>query len=212
MEKIFIARHAEREDIVNPEWVKSATRPYDTPLSKNGLKQAREMGQHLKDKGITEIYASPFLRTVQTAHAAAEEMGGIPVKLEWGMAEWHNPDWQKSSPKTLSENELKARFPLVDLSHKSVKRPKYPEKASDIIERASATARELTARNKGKNVLLVGHGPTVISASRALAGDKLAVLPNLAGVVEMEKQPNGGFKIANGGKPWKPVKNPHKCE
>lgn len=40
----------------------------------------------LQGEGIGHIYASPFLRTVQTAHEVAKVLD-VPVKLEYGLSE-----------------------------------------------------------------------------------------------------------------------------
>ncbi len=39
----------------------------DVPLSENGKKQAEEVGNKLKGRGISLIYSSPLLRSLQTA-------------------------------------------------------------------------------------------------------------------------------------------------
>jgi hypothetical protein len=37
---VWIARHGNRLDFVNPEWFNTAERPYDPPLSEDGIEQA----------------------------------------------------------------------------------------------------------------------------------------------------------------------------
>lgn len=197
--KVFIARHGEREDYATPGF--KPQRKYDNPLSANGIEQAKEMGASLKNKGVTEIYASPFLRTIQTANAVAEELD-LPIKVEYGMAEWHNPHWFAEKPKPMSSEELQKLFPRIDTSYNSEQRPKYPENSDDVLDRASKTVNNAISRSSG-NVLLVGHGPTVIGGTKSLAKDSPITLPQFAGVAEIENQ-NGEWK-SNG--LWHPTTN-----
>ncbi|HEY9706683.1 MAG TPA: histidine phosphatase family protein, partial [Oculatellaceae cyanobacterium] len=94
---VWIARHGNRLDFVNPEWFNTAERPYDPPLSEDGLIQAKQLGQRLVGEGIIHIFASPFLRTVQTANQVADALD-LPIKLEFGLCEWLNPAWMKTDP------------------------------------------------------------------------------------------------------------------
>ena len=104
---IWIARHGNRLDFVNPEWFNTAERPYDPPLSPDGIVQAQELGQRLVGERIRHIFASPFLRTVQTADRVAQILD-LPIKIESGLGEWLNPDWMKSDPERLSIAVLQA--------------------------------------------------------------------------------------------------------
>lgn len=62
-------RHGERQDMADSNWVNTAPRPWDPPLSTFGLKQAAQRGTALLDSGvaITAVVASPFTRCIQTA-------------------------------------------------------------------------------------------------------------------------------------------------
>ena len=110
---VIVARHGERLDYITREnggnWVATAERPFDTPLTRHGEEQGYKLGVQLaaetKRLGIppvTEIYASPFLRTRQTAVAASKGLlssGGEPqikVKIEPGLAESFNESWYLS--------------------------------------------------------------------------------------------------------------------
>ena len=50
VQHIFIIRHGERLDNVDYGWVRRAERPYDPPLTEDGVKEASEAGQRFKDK------------------------------------------------------------------------------------------------------------------------------------------------------------------
>ncbi|MCT7956213.1 histidine phosphatase family protein [Laspinema palackyanum] len=166
---VWIARHANRLDFVNPEWFNTAERRYDPPLSADGFLQAQELAERLKGERINHVFASPFLRTVQTANQVAEILD-LPLKLEWGLCEWLNPEWMTEMPETLPPDELARKFPRIDLSYHSRIVPKYPEYDPVCLERAGETARQLAEEFSGE-ILLVGHGASVIGATMGLAVD-----------------------------------------
>lgn len=57
---VWIARHANRLDFVNPDWFLTAERRYDPPLSEDGIVQAQQLARRLKPENIAHIFASPF--------------------------------------------------------------------------------------------------------------------------------------------------------
>lgn len=90
---IYIMRHAEREDrateLQGLDWISTAPRPQDPPLSKRGFEQAQLVGRQLKGKGITKILCSPMLRTCQTAELVATQLGlgANTICVELGLVE-----------------------------------------------------------------------------------------------------------------------------
>jgi broad specificity phosphatase PhoE len=111
---VIVARHGERWDYKQRdagkgrEWIRSTERPWDPPLSPNGLKQATRMGQHLAKKlqelrlpPVSAVFSSPFLRCRQTACQAIEEINNISteqlkVQIELGLTESLNQSWYRS--------------------------------------------------------------------------------------------------------------------
>jgi len=160
MPQLWIARHANRQDFVDPRWFETADRPYDPPLSADGWQQARALARRLADAPIHRIYASPFLRTVQTAAAIAEALG-LPIRLEPGLGEWLHPEWMPAAPARLSPVALAAQFP-IDLNYVSPATALYPETEADLLTRTAATAQRLAARPE--NQLWVGHERSVFGA------------------------------------------------
>jgi broad specificity phosphatase PhoE len=124
---IWIARHGNRADFVDPTWRQRAARPHDPPLSPDGVVQAQNLGQRLKGESIRHIFASPFLRTLETASHIAAALA-LPVKIENGAAEFLNPEWFASAPEFLNEVELRSRFPALDWSYVSRGVCRYPER------------------------------------------------------------------------------------
>ena len=62
---VFIVRHAEKQTDSNDAGV---------PLSKAGRARARRLASHLKNAGVTAIYSTDFVRTLETAEPLARAL------------------------------------------------------------------------------------------------------------------------------------------
>jgi broad specificity phosphatase PhoE len=186
---VWIARHANRLDFVNPDWFLTAERRYDPPLSNDGMVQAQQLAKRLKKENITHIFASPFLRTVQTANAVAE-MLNLPIKLETGLSEWLNPAWMSEEPERLSTPALAKLFPRIDTSYTSRIAAKYPETHEKVRERSGQTARCLATEFFPEDILLVAHGASVLGGAMGLVGEiaKTEVKASLCSLVKVVRQ------------------------
>ena len=167
---IWIARHANRLDFVNPDWFLTAERRYDPPLSDDGMVQAQHLANRLKHEEIHHIFASPFLRTVQTAAAVASVLD-LPIKLETGLSEWLNPDWMTEEPERHSIEELLEIYPYIDVSYTPQIAVNYPETRQKMRQRSAQTARCLANEYSPENILLVAHGASVLGAAMGFVGD-----------------------------------------
>lgn len=162
---IWLCRHGNRIDFVDPTW-----KGMDPHLSEDGVIQARETGLRLRGEGIRHIFASPFLRTVETAHHIAEALD-LRVRVEHGATEWLNPAWFPEMPAYLSLDDLRRRFPRVEGGYASAVTPRYPETADEASDRAGETARILSEAFPS-DLLIVGHGHSVAGmAARLSQGD-----------------------------------------
>lgn len=186
---VWIARHANRLDFVNPDWFLTAERRYDPPLSDDGMLQAQQLARRLKKEKIGHIFASPFLRTVQTANAVAE-MLNLPIKLETGLSEWLNPVWMTEEPERLSTPALAKLFPRIDTSYTSRIAAKFPETHEKVRERSGQTARCLATEFFPEDILLVAHGASVLGGAMGLVGDiaKTEVKASLCSLVKVVRQ------------------------
>lgn len=163
---VWIARHGNRLDFVNPEWFNTAARRYDPPLSEDGFVQAAELAQRLKGEDINHIFASPFLRTIQTATEIAKVLN-LPIKLEAGLSEWHNPKWMTEMPEIHPQELLADKYPSIDWNYQSCFTPHYPETRADVYQRLVKTIQKLLF-NYSENILIVGHGITVSGVIKGL--------------------------------------------
>lgn len=193
---VWISRHGNRLDFVNPEWFNTAERPYDPPLSEDGIEQARQLGQRLVGEGITHIFVSPFLRTVQTANEVANILD-LPMKLESGLSEWLNPAWMPTEPERLPLDVLKERFPRIDPSYTSRVTAHYPETNEMVLQRTALTAQRLTAEFS-EDILLVGHGASVVGCTEGLVGGTPEVNATFCCLVKLVRQKQGWVMELNG--------------
>jgi len=183
---VWIARHGNRLDFVNPDWFNTAEHPYDPPLSADGIIQAQELGKRLRSEKISRIFSSPFLRTVQTAREVAQVLN-LPIYLEAGLSEWLNPEWMSRSPQTLSPNVLAQKYPEIDLSYTSAVVPQYPESEEEMMARTGETATHLVAEFS-RDILLVGHGASVVGATTGLVGGRPTVNASLCCLVKVVRR------------------------
>ena len=175
---IWLCRHGNRIDFVDPSW--KGVDPY---LSDDGVIQAKETGIRLRSEGIQHIFASPFLRAVQTAHFIAEALD-LPVKIEHGACEWLNTDWFPEPPALLPLEEICERFPRVDPHYQSIVMPHYPETSEGAFFRAGKTSAALAEAYEG-DMLIVGHGHSVYGMAWGLIGDGCNVSPGLCALVKI---------------------------
>lgn len=170
---IWITRHGNRYDFVNPDWFITAPMRYDPHLAEDGITQAQALGERLKSEKITHIFSSPFLRTVQTAHEVAEILD-LPIKLEAGLGEWLNPNWMDHDPEIRSPETLAKHYPRIDLNYRSRVTCQFPETEARVNQRTAQTAQQLAKEFEGE-LLLVGHGASVLGTAQGLLGKPLNI-------------------------------------
>ncbi len=82
LEELYLVRHALPD--------RASSIPYHTPpgppLLPHGLREAAETGAWLVGRGIEQLFASPFVRTRQTAEAVSAELG-LPITFTEALRE-----------------------------------------------------------------------------------------------------------------------------
>jgi broad specificity phosphatase PhoE len=187
---LWIARHGNRMDLVDPGWKLAAERPHDPPLSEDGFEQAEELAERLAREDIGHLYASPFIRALQTATPVAEALD-LPIRVEPGAAEWLKEDWFPRGVDTLPVEQLAEEFPRVDTDYEPQAAARFPETWEDCLRRCTLTGRRLAAQHD-RDVLVVGHGATIIGMVQGLLQDtSLALKWDLASLTRLEHTPDG---------------------
>ncbi len=180
---IWLARHGNREDFVDPTWRERATLADDPPLSTDGVEQARRLGQRLQGEPIGAVYASPFLRAVQTADEVAGALG-VRIRIEPGFGEHLNPEWFPGPPELHPISELVERHPRIDPGYRPTALPTYPETRDQAYRRAALVVASLANQSR-KPLLFVGHGASVTGAVLVLAREHQETACPLTGVFRL---------------------------
>lgn len=147
--------------------------PGDPPLSELGRRQARKLGQRLREQGFHgTIYASPYHRTAETADVIAEVLG-LRFYPEPAIREFTGPNIVHFNGLDLAQ--LKAACPRMaedaalahpwwsiepELTDETGERPEVEERVGAWLESVMAP--------QGSDVLLVGHGASAGGAVRYL--------------------------------------------
>jgi hypothetical protein len=135
---LLIIRHGARWDYQHPEWLETAERRGDPPLSPLGLLQARDTGvflnQHFlpphKNKQITWL-SSPFLRCLQTSDEMLHQIHSSDhnIMIHPESSVWEIDLDGSDAPLCLpSLQERKCYFPRLNDTHKSLFIPPIPGK------------------------------------------------------------------------------------
>jgi broad specificity phosphatase PhoE len=185
-ETVWVVRHGQRRDTVDESWSVVADRVHDPPLTELGRWAAWRVGRRFASmtRDVDAVYASPFLRAVETAAEITDELG-TEFRLEPGLGEHRNPAWFDDDPDVRSPAALAARFDDIVLDHDPLVEPAFPETHATAMDRIGETARRLVAGEAG-TVLLVGHGATVGGVVHGLTGDTDDVEAPLCGITTLE--------------------------
>ncbi|VDO78597.1 unnamed protein product [Soboliphyme baturini] len=188
VETVWIVRHGERQDYVDPAWKKTATNLDDSPLAELGHKQAKEVAARLKNERIDHIFSSPFLRCVQTANHIAEAVRKS-VKIENGICEilWTFPPGYNDC------ETLKARFPCVDDTYRSAVVPHRRERYdADCFGRVGEAASKICQCFSG-SILFVAHGASIAGLLKFYTGTASYV--GLCTITKLQKTSDGQWQV-----------------
>ncbi len=164
--KVYFTRHGQPVTLQPTE---DPDYPVGNPyLSELGRQQARLLGERLKaETDIKCIYASPYLRTMDTATIIAEVID-VPVYPDARFREMTMRSTRNLYGHTI--DELKARYPQIaadaPLPHPwwttEEEPPDENYRRPDILKRVTELIEEIRGRSND-DFLLVGHGATVAS-------------------------------------------------
>lgn len=196
---VWAVRHGQRRDTVDPDFHTYADRIHDPDLTEFGRWQAWRVGRFFAEAGtdVESIFASPFLRTVQTADEICRELGAT-FELEAGLGEHRNAEWFDSDPETADPADLAAWFETLRLGRESVVVPAFPESHADAERRVGETTRRLVDDASG-SILLVGHGLTIGGVVRGLVGSTDGVDAPLCGLTRIDRV-DGEWTLAYSGR------------
>jgi len=165
---VWLARHGDRQDFADPGWAATADRPFDPPLSALGRRQARALARRLASEPLAHLFSSPFLRCVETTSPIADALE-LAIALDDGLSEWLNREWFPERPALMDPAAAARCFPRVDPAYCSRGAAEHGEGGEQALRRAGRLARRLVDEFEG-DLLLVGHGASVLGAAAELLG------------------------------------------
>ncbi len=137
--------------------------PQKLEITEEGKEMIKKSAEELKDKKIDLIFASPFLRTRQSAEIAANILGIDTVNYDERLIDLNVGEF---AGKTFEEYK---NFFKSD-REKFFKRPKGGDNWDDIISRFKSFLSEVEKKYKDKNILIVSHGDPVWLMAGVLRG------------------------------------------
>ena len=155
-------------------------------LSELGKKQAKLVGERLKEEKIDVIISSDLQRAVDTAEEIAKYHLGIEIDLAPGFREWNRGDYEGKKPE-----DVPPEFMGVDLN----KNPDFAfpggESIKDTYHRVEKTFKKVLERHMGKTVLIMGHGVVLRAIMR--------IIKNIGveGEFDLPNMPNTSVSIYN---------------
>ena len=149
--KIYILRHEDR----------TFDASFFSPLTENGLNNSLSLMNHLNNLGITKIYCSPYVRTMQTIYPFSKK-SNLKLNLEYGLIEIQHPSI--IAPKSANielplyiakqfnyDNTYVSSFKPTDIS--------YPEDEIQLEIRTKKFIKNIILKHykTNDNILLVTH-------------------------------------------------------
>ncbi|KAK6727226.1 hypothetical protein RB195_005125 [Necator americanus] len=115
---VWVVRHAEREDNINEDWRKLPSARVltfaNSMLSKRGREQAKECAARFRDVNITNVFASPFDRTIEAASIIVADKK-LLIKPEPGLCDLLF--YSDGTPGFWVSEKLKEKYPLDDTKY-----------------------------------------------------------------------------------------------
>jgi broad specificity phosphatase PhoE len=149
--KIYILRHEDRTQDCS----------FFSPLTETGLNNSVKLIDYLKKENITQIYCSPFIRTLQTIYPYAKSTN-TNINLEYGLCELHHQDLIPKKAVGMTLPEYLAKAFNCNLDYKTVIKSTdivYPETNKEVSKRVRRFLQNLIVQNfeSCENIVLVSH-------------------------------------------------------
>ncbi|RKZ33133.1 histidine phosphatase family protein [bacterium] len=164
---IILIRHG--ETVANREGIFRGR--YDFPLNENGIRQAKNLTNHIHKRfSIDAIFSSPLKRALDTARPIADKYG-LELQLDSGYTNISLGNWEG-----VSHSEIAKKFPArYELWLTEPERLEIPdgEKLSEVQKRAVESTAKLVRQYEGKTIAIVSH--------------RAVLKPLIAGLISIEE-------------------------
>lgn len=162
---IYLARHGETDWNRDRRWQGHT----DVALNEAGRRQARELAEALRDRGLTHAHASDLSRARETGQILASALGLADVSVDAGLRERAFGVFEG-----LTEDECTARYPEQWAAYRSDLRRPPPggEEYEAVAERMREALKRLVAEatdSTGARIV-VSHGGAIRSLLLSLTG------------------------------------------
>ncbi|KAK7339253.1 hypothetical protein VNO77_19909 [Canavalia gladiata] len=218
-QNVVVMRHGDRHDNFEPLWASTAARPWDPPLAPAGRVRAFQTGMRLRQSlgfPIHRVFASPFLRCVQTATEVIAALSAVndgrstvaddgvtidplkvKVSIEYGLCEMMNREAIRLNvaPKDgnwgfdIAEREAMLPAGTVDRNVERVYQelPQWEEPVLQTRARFQQVIQGLADKYPTENLLLVTHGEGVGVALTSFGNDAAVNEVHYCGYVELRR-------------------------
>jgi probable phosphoglycerate mutase len=160
---LYLVRHGQTDHSLANRFCGSI----DPPLNATGLAMADALAARYGSEGWSAIYASPRLRTRQTA-APTAALARLEVQIEEGLREIAYGEWEGRAEAEV-EREDAQRFSAW-AAHPGRVSPPGGETAVEIAARAMAVIDHIRSRMSDGKVLVASHKATIRILVCALLG------------------------------------------
>lgn len=148
----FVIRHGEAQN--NVRNILSSSKHDDIHLTEHGIEQVRISAELLKEKGITKIIASPFVRTRETTEIIKEVLGFTGDIIFDDRLGEHNLGVLSGGPIGVYHELAKTNEDRYEI------RPENGENLIDVKKRTGELLYETEKTHKGECILYVTHEHT----------------------------------------------------
>jgi len=136
----------------------------DNPLNEDGLRQAHEAANMLRDVGISRIVASPLVRAARTAEIIAETIA-VPLGIDDGIIEFDFGSFEGLPVRDLMiKHGVTSATGLVSIL------PADGERWDAMAERSLRSVSGWLARYPGDDILFVCHDAVMQGMANVLTG------------------------------------------
>ncbi|MEK5392834.1 histidine phosphatase family protein [Margalitia sp. FSL K6-0131] len=126
----------------------------DSNLTENGIKNAIELGERLKDISFSAIYSSPSGRTVTTTKMICGDRN-ISIIYEDNLKEIFLGEWEGKTKENIKENYPNDYNAFWNCPH--LYTPAQGESIADVKERVLKVLERIQKEHSSGNILIVTH-------------------------------------------------------
>lgn len=155
--QVLMTRHA---DVHNPKEIVYGRLPR-FGLSQLGRSQSKEVADFLRDKGITQLYASPRLRARQTARVIGEKVGDPPMHIS------------RLIDEVLTGHQGKSNTIHKDINFYEKPADPADETIAMIADRMYRFLQQIRRWHPGETVVAVSHADPIMILRTKVLGEPL---------------------------------------